>query len=95
MNSQPEVNPLADPLIRDPQVTLEHVGDQAVLYDRRNGQAHVLNASAARLWELCDGESTIDEVAERFAAGYEMPAESVRADVESVVASFRDLGVLS
>ena len=95
MNNQPSVNRSADPLIPDPQATLEQAGSQAVLYDRRSGKAHVLNASAARLWELCDGESTIDEVVARFAAGYDLPGEAVRPDVEKLVASFRELGVLS
>lgn len=95
MNHQPRIEQSTDPLVPDPQVTLEHVGSQAVLYDRRNGQAHVLNGSAARLWELCDGERTIDQLTTQFASSYDIPADAVRSDVEQLVASFRDLGVLS
>ena len=55
----------------------------------------MLNSSAARLWELCDGERTIDQLTTQFASSYDMPADAVRSDVEQLVASFRDLGVLS
>ena len=82
-----------DRLVRNSQVTLERVGDDAVLYDRRNGQAHVLNASAARLWDLCDEQPTLDQATQGFAAGYGISPDEVRGDVEQLVATFRDLGV--
>ena len=31
-------------------VTLQRVGNEAILHDQRNGRAHVLNATAARVW---------------------------------------------
>lgn len=89
MQARPE-----DRLVTNPEATLERVGDDAVLYDRRSGQAHVLNASAARLWELCGGSPTADEVTARFAEGYDLQAADVRSDVEQLIANFRRLGLL-
>ena len=76
-------------------VTLERVGPEAILHDRGRGRVHVVNGSAARLWELCDGRATLDEIVVAFAASYGAPPGAVRADVEAVVATFRELGLVT
>jgi PqqD family protein of HPr-rel-A system len=75
-------------------VVLQRVGGEAILYDRRNGRAHVINSSAARIWELCDGRATVEEITGAFAAAYALPASDVRADVASILTTFRELHVL-
>ena len=58
------------------EVTLQRVGNEAILHDRRNGRAHVVNESAARLWELCDGHTSLDDIVSAFSAAYGMqPAD--------------------
>jgi hypothetical protein len=75
-------------------VTLQRVGPEAILYDKPNGRAHVINNSAARLWELCDGRAAVGEITAAFAKSYAMPVSDVQADVIATLAVFRDLGVL-
>ena len=75
-------------------VALQRVGQEAILHDRRNGRAHVINESAAQLWELCDGQSTLDHIVSAFAAAYALPAADVQADVQYILAKFRELRVL-
>lgn len=75
-------------------VTLQGVGREAILHDARSGQAHVINASAARVWELSDGRP-MDELLTAFAEPYGLAPEAVRADVERVLAGFRDLGLMT
>jgi Coenzyme PQQ synthesis protein D (PqqD) len=75
-------------------VSLQRVGQEAILHDRRNGRAHVINESAARIWELCDGQSTLDHIVSAFAAGYALPAADVQADVQYILAKFHELRVL-
>ena len=75
-------------------VSLQQVGQEAILHDRRNGRAHVINASAAHIWELCDGQNTLDQVVSAFAATYALPEADVRADVQYILTKFHDLGVL-
>lgn len=74
-------------------VTLQRVGREAILHDSRNGRAHVINSSAARVWELCDGRP-LEAIVQDFAEPYGMTAEAVRADVETVLAGFRSLDLL-
>lgn len=75
-------------------VTLQRVGREAILHDARSGQAHVINASAARVWELCDGRG-MGELLTAFAEPYGLAPDAVRADVERILARFRDLGLLT
>ena len=83
----------AGPVRARSDVTLQQVGREAILHDAHAGQAHVINASAARVWELCDGRP-FDELLTAFAEPYGMAAEDVRGDVEQVLSGFRDLGLL-
>ena len=75
-------------------VTLQRVGREAILHDGRNGQAHVINATAAQLWELCDGRP-LDELVAAFGAVYGRPPETVAEDVRRTLASFEALGLLA
>ena len=75
-------------------VSLQRVGQEAILHDRRNGRAHVINESAAQIWELCDGQHTLDQIVSAFAAAYALPAADVQPDVQYILAKFHELGVL-
>jgi hypothetical protein len=75
-------------------VSLQRVGQEAILHDRRNGRAHVINESAAQIWELCDGQHTLDQIVSAFAAAYALPEADVQADVQYILAKFHELGVL-
>ena len=77
-----------------PDVTLQRVGREAILHDAGAGKAHVINASAARVWELCDGRS-MDELVRAFAEPYGRSPDEVRPDVERVIEGFRQLGLFA
>lgn len=82
----------AAPIARS-DVTLQDAGREAILHDGRSAMAHVINASAARVWRLLDGRP-LDDVVAAFAAQHDRDPDQVRSDVERVVAGFRDLGLL-
>ena len=75
-------------------VTLQRVGQEAILHDRRNGNAHVINESAAQIWELCDGHTSLDQIVNAFAASYAVAASIVQEDVNYILTKFRELRVL-
>ena len=77
-----------------PDVTLQRVGREAILHDAAAGKAHVINAPAARVWELCDGRA-MDDLLRAFAEPYGRAPDDVRADVERVLTGFRQLGLLA
>jgi PqqD family protein of HPr-rel-A system len=88
IDDRPPVGPTART-----DVTLQRVGREAILHDGRNGQAHVINGSAAQLWELCDGRP-LDELVAAFGALYGREPETVAEDVRRTLARFEALGLL-
>ena len=78
-----------------PEVMLQRVGNEAILHDRRNGRAHVINQAAARIWELCDGQADLDQIVAAFAADYGLAPAEVRDDVIYILGKFRELRVLA
>ena len=85
----------AAPPTRSADVTLQRVGQEAILYDRRLGRAHVINDSAARIWDLCDGQTSTADITKSFAAAYDMTEAAVRDDVAQILTTFRTLEVLN
>jgi PqqD family protein of HPr-rel-A system len=88
IDDRPPVGPAARS-----DVTLQQVGREAILHDARNGQAHVINGSAAHLWELCDGRP-LDELVAAFGALFGREPATVADDVRRTLARFEALGLL-
>jgi PqqD family protein of HPr-rel-A system len=83
----------AGPIARS-DVTLQRVGREAILRDGRNGKTHVINGTAAQLWELCDGRPMADLVSD-FGAIFGRGPDLVADDVERTLARFQDLGLIA
>jgi Coenzyme PQQ synthesis protein D (PqqD) len=75
-------------------VTLERVGAEAILVDHAAGRAHVVNGSAARLWELLGAARDRESLIVAYAAAYALPADAVRASAERALDVFAALGLL-
>jgi PqqD family protein of HPr-rel-A system len=69
--------------------------DELVLFDRRSGQAFVLNPTGAQVWELCDGSRTLAVVAKTLADRYDLPAAQALADVGELVDALEQAGLLA
>ena len=79
---------------RRADIVLQDVGGEAILIDPRTDEAHVLNGSAARLWQLCDGERTLDQLAAEFGAIYDLSAADVADDVREVLGELAKLKLI-
>jgi pyrroloquinoline quinone biosynthesis protein D len=70
------------------------MGDGFVLYNDDASLVHHLNPSAAIVWHLCDGRSTVGELARDIAAEYGLVEPDVRREVGSLVAEFEALDLM-
>ena len=59
-----------------------------------NDEATFLNIAAARIWELCDGRNSVEEIARIIAADFYTDFETVKADVVTFVEKLRSKGFL-
>jgi hypothetical protein len=53
-----------------------------------------LNASAARIWELCDGKRTLAEIVGELERNFDVPRKTLSAAVESTTKELESVGAL-
>jgi hypothetical protein len=81
-NSPEELTPLA---CREGFV-IQKLADEVLVYDLERHRAHCLNLTAAAIWELCDGRTSVSEMASRLRAN-----GHTTVDVEMVRYGLRQL----
>lgn len=81
-------------LRRRQEVRVEAVEDGLVAQSADGQAVHLLNRTAAFIWERCDGARTAEEIAGELAAETDEGLERVRADVAATLADLRDKGLL-
>ena len=52
------------PIARTEKLLIQRVGNELIVYDEANKSSHSLNSMAARVYELCDGQHTIKDIAQ-------------------------------
>lgn len=79
-----------------PDVVFRPLGPEWVLYDPESRKVHVLNATAALVWRLCDGEHRTEDMVRTLRETVEpSPDEAtVRVDVRETIRTFRSEGLL-
>ncbi len=63
------------PVARTEKLMIQEVGNEIVVYDQKNHASHSLNAMATRIWELCDGHNTIDDIAQLLKEELNLPVD--------------------
>jgi hypothetical protein len=51
------------PLARTNEIITKEIDGELLIYDSARDKAHCLNSSAAKIWKLCDGRTTVSEMA--------------------------------
>jgi len=69
--------------------------DELVLYTPSDGQAYILNRTAARIWRLLDGTRTAKALARELADTYGEDYDQVLVDVSDLVNSLQSVGLLT
>lgn len=78
----------------DASVEWGSFGQQIVLFHPISKQYFILNSMARRIWELCDGATTVERIATRIAAEQHGPARGLDTDVRETISGLCELGVL-
>ncbi len=55
---------------------------------------HVLNKTAARIWEMCGGDIGPDEIAANLCERYDVSFKQASTDVRNVTAKMMEIGLL-
>lgn len=63
------------PHARKSGLIVKEADGEILIYDEHNSRAHCLNATAAKVWQHCDGRSTIAEVCMSLSSDLEAPVD--------------------
>jgi hypothetical protein len=55
------------PLGRKDEIVIQEVDGEVLIYDLRNDKAFCLNETSAAIWKLCDGNTSVADIAGRVA----------------------------
>jgi len=70
------------PLARREAIITKEVDGELLVYDCERDRAHCLNETAAAIWQLCDGRTSVGEISEQLAVSSEQKVEGSRQKVE-------------
>jgi hypothetical protein len=83
------------PRRRVDQIVERSVDDSIVVYDLRHQRAHVLNQTAAVIWQHCTGDLGISDIAEQVVQQFPASLDLVERDVAEILVAFANEKLLS
>ncbi|MBD2663364.1 hypothetical protein B6N60_03242 [Richelia sinica FACHB-800] len=72
------------PVARTENLLLQDIGNELIIYDQKNNSSHCLTPIAARVWELSNGQNTVNEIANKLEKEFDLPTNS-DVDVRGLV----------
>lgn len=79
---------------RDPELPFQTLEEETIVVDPRTREVHLLNDTAARIWELLASARSVDELMEALGEEYDAPSDELRVGVEELLAGLADKGLL-
>ncbi len=70
------------------------LGDELSLFDAATGVAYALNRTARQVWELADGDCTVDDVVQALARLYGVTEMDIEDDVRNTLSELSSAGAL-
>ena len=74
--------------------TLEQFDNEILLFNVAKDETLYLNATAAMIWSLCDGEHKVSEMLELIASGYPDSAANVERDLYATLQNLSRHGAI-
>ena len=63
------------PKARNAELVVQEMGDETLVYDLKTHKAHCLNPTAAYIWNSCNGQRSVDQLAETVELKFGHPAD--------------------
>jgi hypothetical protein len=75
-------------------VNVRILDGEVVVLDRQAGLIHQLNQTASYIWDRCDGQSTVAEIANQLAAAFDVDVNTAVHDVTTALMQLQRLGLI-
>lgn len=59
--------PAFTPIQRTQSIKMQEIGGELLVYDQKIHQAHCLTGTALTVWNLCDGQHSVEQIANHIA----------------------------
>lgn len=82
-------------LVQAEDVIWRRIGEEIVVIKDDGLATHVLNKTAAFIWEMCDGGCGIDEITTRLCERFDVSSEEASADVREITEKLMHLGIMN
>ena len=76
-------------------VIWRRIGDEIVVIKDDGLATHVLNKTAAFVWEMCEGSCGIDEIAAHLHERFDVSFEEAHADVREIIEKLLEIGIMN
>ena len=70
------------------------IGDTIVVINGEGLSSHILNKTAAFIWELCDGNLETEEIATKVYQHFDVGLENAKIDVHEIIEELATAGIL-
>jgi hypothetical protein len=82
-------------VVQAEDVIWRRIGDEVVVIKDDGLATHVLNKTAAMIWEMCDGNCGIDEITARLCERFDVSLEEAGADVREIIEKLVEIGIMN
>ena len=79
---------------RDPELPYQKLEEETIVVDPKRRAVHLLNETAAQVWELLAVPRSIDDLVQALGDDYDAPADEVRDAVTELVGGLEEKGLL-
>jgi hypothetical protein len=77
------------------QYTSQSVGNELMITEPESGKVHFFNATAAIVWECCDGRTSFAECEKRLRERFSVPdSVDLATDIRTIVHNFSERGLI-
>jgi hypothetical protein len=80
---------------RKTSVVAREVENECILYDPDAKMVYVLNATARDIWNLCDGNHDLEQIALKIFEEYDIEMGVLQKDIPMIVSDLNRIGLLS
>jgi hypothetical protein len=80
--------------IQKDEVIWRRIGDTIVVLIEDGLSSHTLNKTASFIWELCDGNLEINEIANRLNERFDVSLEDAQTDVHNLIEELVTAGII-
>ena len=81
--------------VQTKDIIWRRIGDEIVVLKDDGLSTHVLNKTAAIIWEMCDGKCGIDEITTRLCERFDVSFKEARVDVREIIEKLIQLGIMN